>query len=303
MNINTLDLNLLKVFDALYKTRNVSHAGERMGIAQSSMSNALKRLRDQFNDPLFQRTPKGMIPTARAEQLAPHVQRILSELENLLEPTAFDPALVQGRITIAASDLAVTTLGSALVARLEVMAPYIQTNFLPLDKTEVFEKIDAGALDFALGTFAKVPAHMRRKTLSEDHFICIARAGHAQLSDELTLENYCRLKHVLMTLNADQTGVIDTALKKYGRRRYIAMTCAQFAPIVDIVAKSDLIATVPKSLSGHAIRAGCRCYPLPFAMAAWQSEVVCSQRFYSDPLGKFIVDLIGEVGHSGDMSS
>lgn len=297
MNINTLDLNLLKVFEALYQERNVSRAGERIGLAQSSMSNALNRLRDQFDDPLFQRTPKGMEPTARAEQLAPQIQRVLQDVSLMLAPKVFDPAQADGRITIAASDLAVMTLAPRLIKCLSQQAPGIQLNFVPLVKQQVFDKLDEGSLQLALGTFAGVPAHFRRKALSKEYFICIARQNHPEIKQKLTLDRYCRLSHLLMTLNADQTGVIDTELKKLGKQRHIAMTCAQFSPITEIVASSDLLATVPASLTHIAERAGCRVYPLPFAMGSWQSEVVCSQTFYSDPLGEFITNVILTCGH------
>lgn len=292
MNINTLDLNLLKVFDALYQTRNVSRAAERIGLAQSSMSNALNRLRDQFDDPLFQRTPKGMEPTAKAEQLAGPIQHVLRDINMMLKPDVFDPAQVEERITIAASDLAVMTLAPGLVTRVSRLAPNITLSFVPLDKQIVFPQLDDGSLQLAIGTFNNVPAHLRRKTLSDESFMCIARHNHPGIKQQFSLDQYCELSHVLMTLNADQTGVIDSVLKKLGKQRHIAMTCAQFSPMPEIVANSDLIATVPLSLTQAAERAGCTCYPLPFDMHRWQSELVCSQKFYSDPLGQFISDQI-----------
>lgn len=292
MNINTLDLNLLKVFDALYLERNVSRAGERIGIAQSSMSNALNRLRDQFDDPLFQRTPKGMEPTARAEELAPQVQLVLMNVSQMLAPQQFDPAQADERISIAAPDLVVMTLAPELMQQLARLAPGIQLNFVPVEKQQVFNRLDDGSLKLAIGTFANVPAHLRRKSFSQEQFVCIARNHHKDIKQRLTLNLYCRLPHILMTLNADQVGVIDAELKKLGKQRHIAMTCAQFSPIAEIVANSDLIATVPNSLASVAERAGCCVYPLPFEVERWEMELISSQKFYSDPLGKFISELI-----------
>lgn len=294
MNINALDLNLLKVFEALYLDRNVSRAGERIGIAQSSMSNALNRLRDHFDDSLFQRTPKGMEPTARAEQLAPQISLILQNVRLMLEPEEFVPALVQEHIHIAASDLAVMTLAPKLMAYLSEHAPGIRLHFVTLEKQKAFQQLDDASLQLAIGTFNKVPAHLRRKVLSQDSFMCVTRLDHPRMSNGLTLDLYCQLSHLLMTLKADQVGVIDQKLKTLGRKRHIAMTCAEFSPMVEIVANSDLVATLPLSLSHVAERAGCHCYPLPFDMDSWQSEMVCTQKFHSDPLGKFILDAIAQ---------
>lgn len=299
MNINSLDLNLLKVFDALYQSRNVSRAGEHIGIAQSSMSHALNRLREQFDDPLFQRTPKGMEPTARAQQLAPQIQQLLHHISVMIEPVVFDPALAQARITIATTDLMVTTLAPLLMARLNALAPGIQLNFMPLDKQQVFNQLDNDQLHLALGTFSQIPARFHRSSINEEHFICIARQQHPQIKQRLTLKLYCQLQHVLMTLNADQSGVIDRELKRLGKTRHIAMTCAQFSPISEIVANSNLISTIPAAMAGVAQRSGCKVYPLPFIADSWETELISSQHFRSSPLGAFMVQLIADCGHAG----
>ena len=298
MNINTLDFNLLKVFDALYRERNVSRAGEHIGLAQSSMSNALSRLRDQFDDPLFQRTPQGMVPTQRAEELAPAVQQVLAQVSDMLVPAVFDPAQVDESVAIAASDLTVMTLAPALMSRLSGIAPGMQLNFIPLDKQQLFTQLDNGAVQLALGTFSKVPARFRRRTLYQDRFICIARREHPLLREPLTLEGYTQQQHLLMTLNADQTGVIDRELRKLGHSRRIAMTCAQFSPLAEVVAKTDLIATVPASLRGIAARAGCQLLPLPFEMADWDTELIVTQKFSASPLGRFLWEQISQLSGS-----
>lgn len=295
MNINTLDLNLLKVFDALYRERNVSRAGERIGLAQSSMSNALSRLRDQFDDPLFQRTPQGMVPTQRAETLAPAVQQVLAQVGAMLVPAVFDPAQLEESVAIAASDLTVMTLAPTLMARLSEVAPGIQLNFVPLDKQQLFGQLDSSSVQLALGTFSKVPARFHRRTLYQDRFVCIARREHPALQGALTLESYTRQQHLLMTLNADQTGVIDRELRKLGHNRRIAMTCAQFSPLAEVVANTDLIATVPASLQGVAERAGCQLFPLPFEMAEWGTELILTQKFSTSELGRFLCAQISQL--------
>lgn len=292
MNINTTDFNLLKVFAAIYKTRNVSKAGEQIGLAQSSMSNALARLRDQFDDPLFQRTPQGMEPTHRAEQLAPKITQVINIVNEMINPVEFDPKKVTATLAIAASDLTITTLAPTLISQLNQQAPNIQVRFVPLSKQTVFNQLDDEDIEMAIGTFARVPARYHLKQLNDEHFVCIAKQQHPKIQDQITLSDFTQLQHALMTLNTDDRGVIDKALAKLGHKREIAMTCAQFSPLIDIVASSQLIATIPASMTEHAKRCGCDVYPLPFVMPTWHSELVVSQKFLASDLGRFMTTQI-----------
>ena len=298
MNINRLDFNLLKTFDAIYQERNVTNAAQKLGLAQSSMSNALSRLREQFDDPLFMRTPKGMEPTAKADELAGQVAEVLQAIQVMVEPKVFDPVTSEEQIDIAASDLAVMTLAPKLMPLLAARAPKLSLNFVPLEKRTVFSKLDDGSLSLAIGTFADVPAHFHRKTLMTEKFVCLLRKGNGAAGQPLTLDTYCQLPHVLMTLNADRVGVIDSALRNMGRKRKIVMTCAQFSPLADVVANTDIIATVPCSLTKFAERAGCEVHPLPIDMAPWDSELISSQRFQSSGLAKFLTGLFLEAAQS-----
>lgn len=135
MNINTLDLNLLKTFDALYRERNVTKAGNVLGLAQPSMSNALNRLRAVFDDPLFLRSPGGMQPTERAEQLAPAIEKALHDIRELVQPAkAFNPETVELALVIACSDNLTLRIGPLLAAHLQKHAPGIDLRFVPIDK-------------------------------------------------------------------------------------------------------------------------------------------------------------------------
>ncbi|ALO42739.1 LysR family transcriptional regulator [Pseudoalteromonas phenolica] len=300
ININSLDLNLLKVFHAIYKFRNVTKAANNIGLAQSSMSNALSRLRAQFNDPLFQRSAGGVIPTEKADELAPQIQEVLAHITLMIEPKSFDPVTANDHLVIAASDLAIATLAPILVPALRKKAPKIKLNFVPLDKTNVFEKLDDGSYDIAIGTFKELPARYNRKLLKKEKFVCIASSQHSKLNNKLSLKEFTEKHHVLMTLKADQVGVIDNELKKLGHTRTIAMTCAHFLPLVEVVANSDLIATVPEALAQIAIRAGCDIYPLPITMSNWDTELVVTQKFNTSNLGKFMIKLMLEQNYEID---
>lgn len=288
MNLNSLDLNLLKAFDAMYRERHVGRAGASIGIAQPSMSNALNRLRGHFDDPLFQRSPEGMLPTAKAEKLAPQIKSALAIVSQMLSPTAFDPKQLSADVSIAAADLMVINLAPPLIKHLKKEAPGLRVSFVPLDKRSVEQDLDDDVLTLAIGTFGKLPARFVRKTVMQDQFICITREGLLPPDATLTLDTYLELQHALMTLGGGFTGVVDHELRKLGKSRQVVMTGTQFALLPDIVAQTDLIATIPASLSHIATRAGCSIYTPPLDLSRWDIEMVQTRRSESDPLGQFI---------------
>ena len=292
ININTLDLNLLKVFNAIYQYRNVSAAPENIGLAQSSMSNALSRLRVQFDDQLFQRCAGGVTPTEKADELAPQVENILSNISAMVETKEFEPSTAVEELVIAASDLVIATLAPLLTSKLREKAPGVSLNFVALDKQRAFERLDNNEYQIAIATYKDVPARFYRKKLGTESFVCIASKANTKLPNPMSVDAFSQQSHVLMTLKADKIGVIDNELKKLGYARKIAMTCSQFLPLVEVVASTDLIATVPSSLSNIAERSGCQVFPLPFSMPSWDNEVIVTQKFYTSKLGRFILSLL-----------
>ncbi|MCA0907716.1 LysR family transcriptional regulator [Ruegeria marisrubri] len=289
MNINAVDLNLLKAFDALYQERHVGRAGARIGLAQPSMSNALARLRALFDDPLFLRSPEGMLPTARADALAPQIRQALTLVAEMLHQPEFDPLRAEDHVTIAAPDLVVLTLAPALMRALECRAPRLKVSFQPLDKTRCVEQLENEEVELVIGHFGRLPARLHRRAVRSDEFVCIARQGHPAVGPDLSLEAFLTARHALMTLSRDFEGEVDRALKRLGHRREVMMSCAQFTALPHVIAASDLIATVPASLADAARKAGCEVFPLPIDMPTWQTEMVWTQKCQATPLGRFLV--------------
>jgi DNA-binding transcriptional LysR family regulator len=292
MNANSMDLNLLKAFDALHQERHVGRAGSRIGLAQPSMSNALARLRTQFDDPLFVRTPGGMLPTARADELAPQVRQALDLVAGMLRQPEFDPLSANDRVIIAAPDLVVLTLAPKLIRQLEQRAPGIRVSFQPLDKARCFEALDNEEADLVIGHFGQLPARYYRRPVQSDSFVCIARTGHPAIGATLTLNDFLAARHALMTLRSDFEGEVDRALKRLGLRREVVMSCAQFTTLPYVIAASDLIATVPATLGEIARQSGCQVFPLPVELPSWQTEMVWTQKRQATPVGQFLVQQV-----------
>lgn len=262
MNLSAVDLNLLVAFEALYETRNVTLAGQRIHRAQPSVSSALNRLRRVFNDELFVRTADGMQPTDHAVALMPAISSALDQIRRALEQGAgFDPAAADGRrFTLAASDYADVVLVPHIVARLRREAPAADLRVARLDRATIYEQLDNGSVDIAIGGHLTAPKRMRVTPLHEESFVCIADKQHPGLRGrKLTLDRYVALPHALFVPSDDGSarGVIDASLARLGRKRRVACTFAHIVALPHAVVGTDLIATLARRaalrLAGHAL--------------------------------------------------
>src|ERR1700741_2045036 len=153
VELGAIDLNLLVVFDAVMQERNVTRAGQRLGLSQPAMSHALTRLRYMLKDDLFIRSPKGMLPTPRAEELAMPVRSALDGLQHSLEPSQFIPAEATRRFRIAVDNYSAIVLVGPLAGRIIKIAPGVTLEFRPSGTLNVSELLDRGELDLAVGHF------------------------------------------------------------------------------------------------------------------------------------------------------
>ncbi|MEO1035910.1 MAG: LysR family transcriptional regulator [Pseudomonadota bacterium] len=291
MNIYAIDLNLLKVFEALLQERNVTRAGDKIGLAQSSMSNALNRLRHLFKDELFVRTPKSMRPTERALELAPQVDAALAQIRTMLGTAIpFEPASARGIVRIATSDNLKILLTPPLVAHLARSAPGVSLRMRPLDKDRLFDDLDSGSVDLAIGTFGETPRRIERTDLFEDSFVCLARKNHPKLKRGMSVRQFAALPHALVTLRDDASGFIDDVLAKKGLTRHVGVTVDQFSVLPRLVASSDYIAMCPRSISKQlATAASCAVYAPPFPLPNWRVTMLRTKRTISEPL----IDWVG----------
>ena len=246
-----VDLNLVMALDALLAERHVTRAAARLGVTQSAASHALGRLRDLFGDPLLVRGPRGaMIPTPRAETLAPQVHRVLIELAGVLRGEVFDPATARRTFRIGAGDYAEVVLLPRLIERIRRVAPGIELWVHPFDDHGDAE-LAAGTLDvvFSPPRGAARVAGAYEKVLFHEDFTCIVRAEHPLAGGKLTLPRYCSAAHVLVAPRGTPGSLVDDALAEHGRTRTIALAVPHFLVVPHIVAGSDLVATLAKRVA------------------------------------------------------
>jgi DNA-binding transcriptional LysR family regulator len=243
-----VDLNLVLALDALLAERHVTRAASRLGITQSAASHALARLRDLLGDPVLVRGPKGtMLPTPRAEALAPAIHRILSDLSAVLRgDAAFDPATARRTFRIGTSDYVQVVLLPALMRHLAKTAPGIDLWIHTLgDHGD--EELMAGTVDVLIGLPRGTarPAGAYEKLLFDESFTCVVRKRHPLADSKLTLARFCAASHMLVAPRGTSGSIVDDALVAIGRSRRIALALPQFMVAPYMIANTDLIATLP----------------------------------------------------------
>lgn len=253
-NFRTFDLNLLRVFDTVMAERSLTRAASVLATTQPAVSHALRRLRDALGDPLFERQPGGVRPTARAEALWPQVHAVLQTLQSALAPQAFDPAQPRAPFRIAMSDATAALLCPPLLARLAAAGEGLSLRVRPLTTRDPRPLLDSGEIDLAIGYFpdaqqalaaAGSDANLRSSRLYSTQYRCVMRRGHPLAGDPLTLDAYCAARHLLVSFSGRAFGFVDQALQALGRERRIVLTVNQFFTAGRVVADSDLLTVLP----------------------------------------------------------
>lgn len=256
--LRQFDLNLLVAFDLLMQEQNVSRAAERLFVSQSAMSHILQRLRQQLDDPLLVKTPAGMKPTERAYALIDPARAILREVEQLIRtPEAFDPTTSQRRFVIAATDYMDFLVVPPLIERIARQAPSVDIH---IKRTEVpfpAQELETGELDVVLGFEAilKPAGYLKCDKLFEDRMSCLASPAHTPIKDgQLSLDEYVAMKHMLISRTGTRVGVIDEWLADRGLERRIALIVPHFLPAPFIVAKTDMLLSLPLRIAERFVR-------------------------------------------------
>ena len=249
-NIRTLDLNLLKVFDALLDERSVTRAADRLALSQPAVSGMLKRLRDSFDDPLFIRTQHGIVPSNRALEMAEPVKRALAEVEGLLQPLVFEPSNADLTLAISATDYALQAVVLPFIHAVRKLAPGVRISTLPQNDRKMSSMFEQGVLDLALITPETTPPDLHSRYLYDERYVCALRKDHPDAKDgQISLDRFCALDHVLMSyVGGAFRGVTDKALEKLGRRRRVVLSVPSFLVLAKALRSSDLIAVVPERL-------------------------------------------------------
>ena len=290
MNIRDLDLNLLKVFAAIYEGRNVSRAGPVVGLSQPAISNALQRLRKTCGDPLFVRITGGVAPTALAEELVSPVRQALSQLEHAFEKRrVFDPRYIERKFRLLTSDLGERCVLPLLMKKLAAEAPGACIEAAQIPHSEYREALQGGSADLALGHLDFLKTGFYQQRLFDDSYCCIASSKHPHLRGRISIDQFVEANHVSVSSgNADVQ--IYRKLARFRRRRQIRLRVTHYHTALEVVGSSALIAIVPRLAAKWT--KGIQTLAMPFDLPTAEVRQFWHKRVHVDPANRWIRGLI-----------
>jgi DNA-binding transcriptional LysR family regulator len=297
MNVQDIDLNLLRVFDAVLRERGVTPAAARLGLTQPAVSNALARLRALFGDALFVRTPAGMDATPFARGVADPVRQALALLESALaHGPGFEPASSTRGFRFYMSDLGQVEFLPPLVERVQRAAPGVRLEAVAADLEHIGEALGTGALDLAVGFLPALGPPVARRALFRDPYVCLMRSDHPAIGKKLTRKKFIEASHVLVTYRGGGHRVIEEALERAGVARRIALRVPHFTVVPMVLARTDLILTLPARVARVYERQGSfKSLAPPVAMPPAEVAVHWHERFEADPGNRWLRDQVIEL--------
>lgn len=298
-NLRKLDLNLLIALDVLIAEVSVTKAAQKLNMSQSAMSHALKRLRIILHDDILIRTSREMEVTPYARQISDRVRQILSDIEStLFSQTTFNPATTQSTFSIAASDYVETTIGINLIQQLTTQAPGIRIRITNLNKETVMDAIDDNRIDLFIGAKLPLKSWHVEQNLYREEFVCVFKSDDALT--ELSMEDYIRRSHLLVSMRDDFQGAGDEILEQQQQSRQVIWSTPHFMAIPFLLANSDCVALLPGRMAQQCAKAmDLTLLPPPMMMEGFTVSMIWHQRNTNRPqhqwLRQQVIDAVSHI--------
>lgn len=281
------DMNLLRVVTAIHDEGSVSGAARALGISQPATSAALARLRAVVSDPLFVRTARGMEPTPRAIRLVATAREVLNRVaRDVLSEAPFDPATSTVNFTVAMSDIGEMVFLPRLLDHVRTHAPHASIRSVSVPPALLEEGLESGEIDLAVGYFPDLLKnnHFQQRLMTH-YFICLLRADHPIRGAKLTMEQFLGLGHAVVRAEGRSQEIFERVLQARGIERKIVLRTPHFMSIPMIIARSDLVVTVPHALGMHFTRyeSNVRVVEPPFPIPPIELRQHWHLKFNKDP--------------------
>ena len=291
MNLKETDLNLFIAFDVIYTEKNLTKAGQVLGITQPAVSNALSRLRELFDDELFIRTSKGMIPTPVANQIIKDVRSALSLIQNTIsEAEKFDPYTTEMTFKISIGDSSEYRLLPLLIKELAEVAPKIKVETYLTPRKDAPRELASGTIDFSIDPPVHSDPHLKHEKIYQEDYVMIVRKDHPILEKkDFSIDDYLKLSHIHISNRKTGLGHVDMTLYRLGFARDIALRAQHFLVAPYIVEQSDLAITTTK---GFAVDRDLAWKKLPFEIDPLVLHLYWHEANDSDPSSKWMKDLM-----------
>ena len=290
LDASAINLNQLRVLEALVELRSVSLAAQRLGVTQSAVSHALRQLRELFEDPLLVRGRSGMMPTPRAERLAQRLQRGFAEIAGALaEETSFDPATATNHFTVAAWDHMAAVVLEGLVWGGRRAAPNVTLRVVPFDPLHVAEDLESGRVDVAIGAQMDESTGLRQRLLFRDDFACVVSDQHPAIRDKVELAHLTEFQHVVVSRDHASFRQVEAVLAERGIERRVALELPYFLLAPALIPVTELILIAPRTLGTlFALGYPLRVLDLPFELPAIREHAYWHARVDADPAHRWL---------------
>lgn len=304
MNINTLDLNLLVVFDALHRTHSVTLAGEQLSLSQSGVSNALRRLRDAFGDELFVRTTKGMLPTPMAESMAKPIHRALQQIRQTTENRGtFFPAKSARHFRLALSDVGQMLLLPHLLSYFDKHAPDLSIETVPLSRHGIAEQMSLGEIDLAIGVAKPLGPGFFRQRFNSLRFFCAVSKDHPYIQGSVGLEEFLQASFIEYEPAGGSyehfRGHSGHLFEERGIPRKMSVKMAHLSGLESVIAHSHGIAVVTDALiAAIGLEKTVQILDLPFELPALDVTLQWHERIRRDAAQTWLRAAVVELGEN-----
>jgi len=290
--LSRVDLNLFVVFDTIYRERNLTRAADKLNLSQPAVSHALSRLRDNFDDPLFERAGKGVQPTPMAKAIIARVRLALGELEAAMsEGLAFDPAESGREFVIACRDAMESAVLGRLMCFLQKNAPGVSVRSVRLPRREMEASLANGKVDIVADVLLPVSDDISHRHILSESLVVAMRKEHPAAIATWNLDAYINADHVLVSSRAEGPGVEDFALSRAGYRRNVRLRCQNHFSALQVISDTDMLLTLPATFASrlldesvHVIR------PLPVHSEALDIHLYWHTKVERDPAVMWLRD-------------
>ena len=290
------DLELLAIFDEIYKTGNVTRAAANLGLPQSTVSLGLGRLRSHFNDRLFSRTARGMVPTPRAQNAIADVRRAMQALQHALaDQPVFDPAGSAREFRVCMTDISEIVLLPRLLNHLREIGPGIRLEISKISQDSPAELAD-GSVDLAVGFMPHLEAGFYQQVLFDQSFVCLASASHPRVRDTLSRDMLRQESHIRVLSSGTGHAIVDKVLVAEGIERRIALKLPSFLGVARIVAQTELLAIVPYRYASEVAESeAVRLLPVPVALPGFQVKQHWHERYHADMSNRWLRQTVADL--------
>lgn len=295
VNLRRVDLNLLVMFEALVEERSVAKAAARLNLTSSAVSHALRRLREQFKDPLLLRTAEGMTPTPEAVRLAKSFRKAFIEIENAIGVAGeFDPSTARRTFLLRVSDYVGVLLLPRLCTELCSVAPGVSLSVQSFEMRQPSDRVEYEGVEIRLSVSRGSSVLSASRRILDDRWMVLMRKHHPAASSPLTLEKYLELGH--LKVSGVGSSILDELLAERGLARRVMIQVPTWQGMVPVIESTDLIAAMPAHWMDSVLSgSNCVAFPLPLPELALSIDAVWHPRNDYDPGHRWFRDLIHQI--------